>query len=692
MTSASTRLALLAAALVFSLPTSAANLSIDEPASKAHFEIDAAHGNLAAASLAGAPALSRCYDEYWLQGDDGKIGDRSDERDDRVLKTRRQGRSIILECRNDKLGLDLIKAYAPSPTPGGLRKTVTVKPFAHHAILHLLSRSRVAEQFAPGAYLYTPRQSWGGGTLLFGVRPLADVKQETKSTSGWDNRFVVAFHRDRSLAVSHWRSEVDGVWVPHAGIAGAWGQEPLTALTYLPDGWRFRILLCAENTKASASADYVLHRGDWYDAWALYKDLPGLKATYKGLDSIPAWCRQIKYGTFWNGPDYEAFAATTAKLADRLGGDAYVSVGVFGWSLDGDYETERPFLQETFGLAMTPEYMRRVIGAIQHHPRVKTGLYIQGGLIDEASQCYRDHPDWVIHGRDGKPFDSGFADNPTSHMYLGDARVPGWVDHFRSRIAAVCKAYDCGWIYLDGGGYSEDFDWTRRAVTGFPEWLKLNEGVLRSVRSTGADRGLLVNFQNAPFGDMSWLECGYFAPQVPWRETVDFCFDTETLQDPCYTLEPLYWSDNDRYLAMCIAFGLTPCSGDVSLEKPEATWRAIEAAWRMKPGRLILNSAATSPVWWRDGGSVVTFTERVGDDVVVPVLNFGDAEQVEVTVDLAAAGLKPGKGGRAEIYRPLVSAEHQIVTPKATSGAKSTFEVRVPRSWGGITLLICSSR
>ncbi len=63
MTSASTRLALLAAALVFSLPTSAANLSIDEPASKAHFEIDAAHGNLAAASLAGAPALSRCYDE-----------------------------------------------------------------------------------------------------------------------------------------------------------------------------------------------------------------------------------------------------------------------------------------------------------------------------------------------------------------------------------------------------------------------------------------------------------------------------------------------------------------------------------------------------------------------------------------------------------------------------------------------------
>jgi hypothetical protein len=678
--------------MIFATPIFAANLSIDEPASKAHFEIDPAHGNLAAASLAGSSALSRCYDEYWFQGDDGKISDRSDERDDRVLTTHRQGQSIILTCRNDKLGLDLIKAYAPSPTPGGLRKTVTVKPFARHAILHLMSRARVADAFAPDAYLYTPRQSWGGATLLFGVRPLADVKQETKSTSGWDNRFVVAFHRDRSLAISHWRSEVDGVWVPHSGIAGAWGQEPFAALTYLPDGWRFRLLFCAENTTASASADYVLHRGDWYDAWALYKDAPGFKSTYRGLADIPAWCRQIKYGTFWNGPEYESFAASTAKLADRLGPDAYVSVGVFGWSLDGDYETARPFLQETLGLAMTPAYMRRCVSAIQQHPRVKTGLYIQGGLIDEDSQCFRDHPDWVIHGRDGKPFDSGFADNPTSHMYLGDARVRGWVDHFHSRIAAVCKAYDCGWIYLDGGGYSEDLDGTRRTVTGFPEWLKLNEGVLKAVRSTGADRGLLVNCQNAPFGDMSWLECGYFAPEVPWRETVDFCFDTEALQDPRYTLEPLYWSDNDRYLAMCIAFGFTPC-GDVSVEKPEATWRAIDAAYRMKLGRLILNSAATSPVWWRDAGSVVTFAERVGDDVVVPVLNFGASsqgelpDQIEVTVDLAAVGIRSAKPIRAETYRPLLSATIETVQPRSTDHGKLTFDLTVPKSWSGLTLL-----
>jgi hypothetical protein len=499
----------------------------------------------------------------------------------------------------------------------------------------------------------------------------------------------VAFHRDRSLAVSHWRSEVDGVWVPHSGIAGAWGQEPLTAITYLPDGWRFRLLLCAENTRASASADYVLHRGDWYDGWALYKDMPGFRETYRGLDRIPAWCRQIKYGTFWNAPEYEQFAASAAKMADRLGDNAYLSVGVFGWSLDGDYETERPFMVETLSMAMTPEFMRRCMATIQHHPRVKTGLYIQGVLIDTVSQCFRDHPDWVIHGRDGKPLDSGFGDNQVGKMYIGDARVRPWVEHFHSRIAAVCRAYDCGWIYLDGGGYAEDFDWSRRTATGFPEWLKVNEGVLRAVRSTGADRGLLINFQNAPFGDMSWLECGYFGPAVPWRETVDFCFDTEVLQDPRYTLEPLYWGDNDRYLAMCVAFGFTPC-GDVSVEKPEATWRAIEAAWRMKPGRLILNSAATLPVWWRDGGSVVSFAERVGDDVVVPVLNFGDAEQVEVTVDVVAAGIKTGKAIRTEVYRPLMAAETEIVKPRSTGYGKMTFDLRVPKSWRGLTLLTLS--
>ncbi|MCX7642733.1 MAG: hypothetical protein N2116_02845, partial [Armatimonadetes bacterium] len=203
----------------------------------------------------------------------------------------------------------------------------------------------------------------------------------------------------------------------------------------------------------------------------------------------------------------------------------------------------------------------------------------------------------------------------------------------------------------------------------------------------GKERGLLINSQNMPFADMSWVECGYFAPHVSWRETVDFCFDTKIQQvDPRYTLEPLYWQDNDRYLAMCVAFGFTPC-GEISPEKPEATWRAIETAYRMKRSRLIYNSDATSPVWWRDNVSVVTFALRLGKEVVVPVLNFGESEEVEVSVNLSAIGFSSARGVKATVYRPLISGERETVKPSSLSKGKLTFKLKVPTGWKGITLL-----
>jgi hypothetical protein len=251
-------------------------------------------------------------------------------------------------------------------------------------------------------------------------------------------------------------------------------------------------------------------------------------------------------------------------------------------------------------------------------------------------------------------------------------------------VRAVCNRYDCGFIFLDGGWFQESVDWPTQEHQTFTDCRSLNERFFEAVRSTGPERALLCNFQNAPFADLSWLECGYFNDVIPWQMTVDFCFDTECQSDPRYTLEPLYWRDNDRYLAMCVAFGFTPC-GELSAEMPEATWRAIEAAWKMKPGNLILNSAATSPVWWRDGVPVVTFAERVGDQVVVPILNFGMEDTLEVDVDLEVVGLRQIAG--ATVYRPLQAPETTTVQAEAAQDGTARFRLNVPTGWRGITLL-----
>ncbi len=651
------------------------------------FVVNLKDGHLASAFLGKWQILSDCFDEYWLETESGQIVLRTDERQDKVIAIRREKNRLVLDCINELLGLRLTKIYAPASVQKALRKTVTVQSCDREGALHVFSRVRLTEAFSKIAWLYTPRQSWGGRVLLYGIREMSKLTEPVTSTSGWDNRFVVAFQSDRSVALAHWRSLVDGLWVPASGGIAEWGKESPFALTYFPDGWRWRLLLTVDGEKTSASADYVLLSGDWYDAWEVYLKMPELVATYKHMETTPIWCQQVKYGTFWRPPSYEWLSQAIEKLCEALGKDAYLTIGVFAWSLDGDYETERPFLMETLQFVLTPQYLRQAVSALQEQTRAKVGLYIQGGLIDSESQCYREHPDWVIRGADGKPVASGFHDNPIGDMFIANPRVEDWVKHHITRIKAVCQAYDCGFIYLDGGGYFETVDWSRRHAINFAHCRRLNEQVFEAVRSTGRERGLLINFQNAPFADMSWVECGYFAPNVSWRDTIEFCFDTKCQQvDQRYTLEPLYWHDNDRYLAMCIAFGFTPC-GDVSIEKPDATWRAIEAAWRMKKARLIYNSSATSPVWWRDNVPIVTFALRLGKEIIVPVLNFSDNEQIEVTVNLGAVGLPLDKPVEAIIYQPLLSAEKISVKPTVSDKGKLTFKLKVIKGWKGITLL-----
>ncbi|MCS7224429.1 MAG: hypothetical protein NZ959_07725 [Armatimonadetes bacterium] len=653
------------------------------------FVINRRTGHLLSGRIGKRQILRDCVDEYWLQTETDEIVMQTDEQKDIVISVKKEKNRIVLDCRNELLGLALKKIYAPASVPQALRKTVIVQSCRSKGALHIFSKVKLAENFSQGAWIYTPRQSWGGQRLLYGVRRLSDITVPITSSSGWDNRFVVAFLPDRSVGFAHWRSLVDNLWVPSHGVIAEWGRESPFALTYFSDGWRWRLLHTVDGERSSASCDYVLLRGDWYDAWGSYLRMPELQQTYQHIKTTPIWCPKIKYGTFWRPVHhgYEEFHQAAKETLAILSADAQLTIGVFAWSLDGDYETDRPFLMETLEFVFTPQWLRNAVSVLQRNPRSKVGLYIQGGLIDSESECYRKHPDWVIRDQKGQPIPSGFSDNAVGVLFMANPRVDEWVQHHIERIKAVCRVYDCGFIYLDGGGYGELIDWSRRHAINFAHCRRLNERVFEAVRSTGKDRGLLINSQNMPFADISWVECGYFAPHVPWRETVDFCFDTKCQQvDPRYTLEPLYWQDNDRYLAMCIAFGFTPC-GEISPEKPEATWRAIEAAYRMKQSRLIYRSDATSPVWWRDEVPIVTFAVRLGKEIIVPILNFGDRQDLTVTVNLEAVGLQTTEPVEASLYQPLLSAEKFSVKAAVLEKDKISFRLKVPVGWKGITLL-----
>lgn len=656
---------------------------------RARFVVSAAQGNVLSAA-AGVPVLDACHDIYQWLADDGDVT--STEAEDVVVAARRDGERLVLDCRNPRLDLRITKTYELVAGGQALAKTIEVAPFERRGELRVRSVAQLVESYRVGASYYTPRQSWTAPAErdLFGVQPAEKFTEEVVSGSGWDNRFVVA-QRPGSPALGHFRWAVRGRHVMPSAVLGSWGQHSTAALTYSPTGWSFQVFhtLEGERQPVSATVWYLLVPGDFLSVWREYRAQPEHRAWEE--ETLPEWAARSALGGFWHvsPPDDPSQIEATHAAAARLG-DRYLPMGVFAWSLDGDYETDRPFVNETGTLIVTPEYFRSRVQAFQSDRRVRLGLYFQGGLIEARSAAYRDHPEWAVIGPDGGPVDSGFRDNPAGAMYWFHPLEEAWVRHYQERLRAVSEAYQPGWIYCDGGAALEVSDHRLRRPILADTWDRFYAEQREIVHATGPERAVLLNAQSWPHADLYWLECGYFNADQPWRWAVDFCFDTKVLHTPQRTMLPLYWSNDDKYLALCVAFGYTPCTSGRVGGWDERVWRAIDCAYAMRRAELILDSAVVSPVWWRDGGDVVCFAERVGGAVVVPVWRFSPAERTVVTVNVLAAGLP--ERVPAWIVDPFDAANDQDLGELTAADGTLRFELSLPPGFGGLRLIVLGEK
>lgn len=665
-------------------------LSLRSPV--ASFAISSEHGNLTAATFGDLPVLGASADVYWWEAE-GKRRVVCEEIADQVLSVETGPQSVSLRCRIPAVGIEVRKDYWLVGEGNVLAKRITVPPLTAPGVLRVRSAAGLAEPFRRDARLYSQRQSWGGppDRILFGVRRASEITRPVVSSSGWDNRLVAAFADGTVLG--HYRLQVRGQYVPPSTVIGAWAAQPDNAYRYTPGGWDFELLHTMDGEKApvDATAYYHLCRGDFRDLWREYRELPEFRETMTYPE--PDWVPRTKVGGFWHlDPETTGQSLQDARaLAARLG-DGALPLGIFAWSLDGDYETEVPFLNEPGNLILTPEWFAARIADFQADPRIKMGTYFQGALIDSASVAFREHPEWALLTAEGKPFFSGFRDNPLSEMYFFNP-LSSFADHFLQRVEAVSRRYEPGWIYLDGGGMFESTDYRLRRPLLADEWMRLHRRLRETIKRTSEDRALLMNAQNMPFGDLYWLECSYFDPRAAWRDTVEFCYDTEVHHEPRRTMLPLYWQDEPRYLAMCVAFGFTPClsgipqGGDFNATQ----WRAIDAADWMRDGRPVLTSAAVSPDWLVEPTDIVAVPERVGPHVVIPVLSMGQEQQVTLRVVLAKVGLPEAAPVHVRLYRPLLSGEVTNLGLLQPEGGTLSIALEMSTGWQGLTLVALGS-
>ena len=307
------------------------------------------------------------------------------------------------------------------------------------------------------------------------------------------------------------------------------------------------------------------------------------------------------------------------------------------------------------------------------------GAYIQGNLIDSATTASR-APGVGDVDPSASP-SSGFRDNPLSDMHF--ANILALSEHWRTRVREVCNAYDPGWIYLDGGAMFESTEYRLRRPVLPDQWMALHLRLHETIRGTGADRALLMNAQNFPYGDLYWLECGYFDSSAPWRAALEFCYDTDIHHEPDRAMLPLYWRDEPRYLALCVAFGYTPCLSGIPQNGNynPTQWRAIDAAYWMRRGRPVLTAGVVQPDWLTEPTDVVALPERLGDLAVIPVLSMGDVEQVSLSVSLEKLGLPTGAAVRVRLYSPLQSAEVEDFGQVAPQEGKLALGLPMKTGW-----------
>ncbi len=92
-------------------------------------------------------------------------------------------------------------------------------------------------------------------------------------------------------------------------------------------------------------------------------------------------------------------------------------------------------------------------------------------------------------------------------------------------------------------------------------------------------------------------------------------------------------------------------------------------------------------MWWKDDIPVVCFAEQVGKNIVIPVLNFGDNENVEITVNCAEVGIA-GQHLKAWLVHPFeMGADEALQVPEEVD-QKMHFRLAVPRGFAGLRLVV----
>ncbi|HWQ53215.1 MAG TPA: hypothetical protein VN442_05990 [Bryobacteraceae bacterium] len=626
----------------------------------------------------GRLLAGRSFDSYALQPAPERET-RASELNDRVV--RRNGGTLA--CENPSLpGILIEKTYSVEGSVVSKRVRFQAKGKDLGYFKYGTSTTVPAEFYKSG-YLNNPsRHVVNKAVPYIKTAGIAKEIQIYDFNPRADHYLVIFTNPVLQRGLAQYRFKVDGHFVHPLS---SYAYEP--SLYYGPEGWRMGAAakwLSEDREDLSCEIRWHLFDGDHLAFHNDYLNLPELRETWE--TKVPAWMGEVKGIISWDWQsravaEYGKRAAGgTGEFAKIKAAADSLSSGYLMVLVRGVFPNTRAYMRDPIPTPRGPlarAQLQQWVRQLQAlSPRIKVGPITWQWAFLDKDPVVREHPEWTVHGPDGKPgivVTAWEGEKAAAQLLTPEARR-----FVLDQYAGIVKAYNFDFIYMDTGqGGVTLFDWrTKRSAQDY-DWGLLFKGIRDAARSNGG--GAFYN--GIPNLFSLYSDIGYYEGFNPFREHWQARSDRLVLskiyQRPnAKRTIPLYWDDDkgdivENYPKLCYSLAIKPGGFDYRGEYNAQHWPLIGALLEIE-GAELAPAARWEPCWWRRETDVEVYALRLPGAALLTVQNHVKAKQtVEAGFDLAPFGFDPAKPLHLWRFDPKAVGELRAENPDKMTEAQA---------------------
>lgn len=617
----------------------------------------------------GRSAVERVTDRYEIEDEERVL--RADETTDRITDrfVSADGQRLRFSCANPDLpGLVIEKVYFFEEDERTLAKRVTF----HNAAVSgfFIKYFTDAQAGAPLLQNGWFHRSAKHGDYLRRPGDLAEPFQLGHDQTEIHRVMLVA--PQQQLGAVHYRYLVDNR-VSLYQTSNNFAQYA----AWKPDGWRFSI--CAfrldPGDARTAQVNLEINDGDVMAFYVRYRQRPQIdREIYHA--QIPAWVPAADMMGHGNHLEIEDGERTFQPWWDcyEENGIQLINLGLRGLSYrvhwGGTLSAGKTMVwphgfrsgKEPYELNLD-EVWKTTRDKHRQVDRMTTGFYTLMWWSCSRSHTFKEHPEFMIWGKDGEPdFEpSGGKPRPCdscgSPSYSNDLGAPGAIEHFAKMYGDMARNFEFDHVYIDGGptGVSR-LNWKRKAVPQSYLWIDAQRAIRDAVREANPQGAFFLNADRWHVADINFWEYGtWHRPgKDDWRIIPVGLALAKINSQPDTAVVPMRWASwigprgagrridlhEPLYPNYLLGFGLTPHGDNITLGIFKKRLPIIRAAKELRGSVMV--DAGLDPAWWKsyEPTAVEGYTLRRGNVGLVPFMSRQkDDASVEVSFDTAPLGL-----------------------------------------------------